>query len=193
MSTCKAVVLLGKKDICKDCIKTDVCKHKADLDKVPIDGLYIETCEYFKDKSKSVELPCKVGDTVWCINEEDEDYTGFVFLGCNEKYAFIRGYVNGSSDVESICQYGYLQFLDWEGFIYCVPIDALYFSKEEAKQAVEKQIPKKPTYEGDGYDDKGNLIYDTAYCPNCDKEFEVYYYSGKCCNECGQVLDRSNE
>lgn len=64
---------------------------------------------------------------------------------------------------------------------------------EIAKQAVEKQIPKKPSYEGDGYDDKGNLIYDTAYCPKCNKEFEVYYYSGKCCNECGQALDRSNE
>ncbi len=61
-----------------------------------------------------------------------------------------------------------------------------------AISAIEKQIPKKPTYEGDGYDDKGNLIYDTAYCPTCDKEFEVYYYSGKCCNECGQALDWSD-
>ena len=58
--------------------------------------------------------------------------------------------------------------------------------------SVEKQIPKKPSYEGDGYDDKGNLIYDTAYCPNCDKEFEVDYYSGKCCDDCGQALDWSD-
>ena len=61
-----------------------------------------------------------------------------------------------------------------------------------AISAIEKQIPKKPTYEGDGYDDKGNLIYDTAYCPTCDKEFEVDYYSRRCCNECGQVLDWSD-
>ena len=28
-----------------------------------------ETCQDFKDKSKMIELPCKVGDTVWCITD----------------------------------------------------------------------------------------------------------------------------
>ena len=65
MSTCKATVILGKNDICKDCTKTDVCKHKANLDKDPIIGMSVEQCEYFKDKSKFIELPCKVGDTVY--------------------------------------------------------------------------------------------------------------------------------
>ena len=31
-----------------------------------------------------------------------------------------------------------------------------------AVSTLEKQMQKKPTYEGDGYDDKGNLIYDTC-------------------------------
>lgn len=67
MSTCKATVILGKTDICKDCMKSDVCKHKANLDKDPIIGMAVERCEYFKDKSKFIELPCKVGDTVYLI------------------------------------------------------------------------------------------------------------------------------
>ena len=62
MSTCKATIILGEKDICKDCIKADVCKHKANLDKDPIIGMFVRKCEHFKDRSKFIELPCKVGD-----------------------------------------------------------------------------------------------------------------------------------
>ena len=31
---------------------------------------------------------------------------------------------------------------------------------EECREAMEKQVPRKPDYEGDGYDDKGKLVYD---------------------------------
>ena len=55
MTLDKATVILGKNDICKDCIKADVCKHKANLDKDPIIGMSVEKCEYFKDKSKFIE------------------------------------------------------------------------------------------------------------------------------------------
>ena len=41
-----------------------------------------------------------------------------------------------------------------------------------AVSALEKQIPKKPDLEGDGYDENGELIYDTGYCPNCRHIFE---------------------
>lgn len=58
--------------------------------------------------------------------------------------------------------------------------------------ALDKQIPKCPDLEGDGYDDNGELIYDTGYCPNCRHEFEVYYDATKYCPNCGQHLDWSN-
>ena len=99
----------------------------------------VEKCEYFKDKSKLIELPCKVGNIVFCIDEEDEDYTGYIFLGCNEKYAFVRGGINGSFDVDTICDYAYERFLEWEEGIYCVPLNALYFSKEEAEKALAER------------------------------------------------------
>lgn len=45
-------------------------------------------------------------------------------------------------------------------------------------------------YEGDGYDDKGNFYYETAYCPNCRNEYEVDYdYHDNYCRKCGQKLD----
>lgn len=47
---------------------------------------------------------------------------------------------------------------------------------EECRGAVEKQKPKMPDYEGDGYAD-GEMVYDTWICPNCgqaiDENLEV--------------------
>ena len=60
----------------------------------------------------------------------------------------------------------------------------------EAFEALEKQIPKMPNYEGDGYWD-GELVYDTWICPNCGKYYEVYYDNYKYCPECGQAIDSS--
>lgn len=59
---------------------------------------------------------------------------------------------------------------------------------EECREAVKKQKPKKPDYEGDGYDDKGELVYDTWICPNCDKKYEVDYDDYKHCPNCGQAI-----
>ena len=57
---------------CKDCIHHEVCKYKDE--KV---SLGTKTCELvaddfkcFKDKSRIVELPCKVGDTVYEIRPD---------------------------------------------------------------------------------------------------------------------------
>lgn len=62
-----------------------------------------------------------------------------------------------------------------------------------AVEALEKQIPKKPNIYGDGYDDDGNLIYDTYDCPNCQKSFEMEYEEYDYCPNCGQALDWSDD
>lgn len=59
---------------------------------------------------------------------------------------------------------------------------------EEVGEAVEKQKPKKPDYEGDGYDKNGHIIYDTWICPNCGKKYEVDYDDYKHCPNCGQAI-----
>lgn len=64
---------------------------------------------------------------------------------------------------------------------------------DKAIEALEKQIPKKPDYEGDGYDDSGNLIYDTYYCPNCYGFYEIDYDRYNFCPNCGQRLDWGDE
>ncbi len=61
-------------------------------------------------------------------------------------------------------------------------------------KALEKQIPKKPDYEGDGYAD-GEIVYEYARCPVCgNDEFEegVNNWGCKFCPDCGQALDWSD-
>lgn len=68
-------------------------------------------------------------------------------------------------------------------------------ARNMAIKALEKQIPKKPTYDGDGYAPDGTLVYDTWICPCCGKRYEVDYDDYTYCPNCGQKidLDRSDE
>ncbi len=54
----------------------------------------------------------------------------------------------------------------------------------------ERTTPKKPVFEGVGYVD-GELVYDTAFCTNCNTEFEYDSWNWKdpYCPNCGQALD----
>lgn len=57
-------------------------------------------------------------------------------------------------------------------------------------EALEKQIPKKPVMEGDGYAD-GYPVYDTWICPNCETHYEVDCDRYDYCPKCEQKLDLS--
>ncbi len=55
---------------CKDCVHYDVCLSSYIRKEYPTEVGYCEEneiCHLFKDKSKFIELPCKVGDTVYVI------------------------------------------------------------------------------------------------------------------------------
>lgn len=69
------------------------------------------------------------------------------------------------------------------------PDGQLLLALDMAIEALEKQIPKKPTFEGDGFDENGNIIYDTWICPCCEEEYEVDYDDHKYCPWCGQMID----
>lgn len=44
---------------CKDCIHYDVCKDETGIQ------ITTELCSDFKDKARFIELPCKIGDTLY--------------------------------------------------------------------------------------------------------------------------------
>ena len=66
-------------------------------------------------------------------------------------------------------------------YILCEALDV-------AIEALEKQIPKKPDFEGDGYWN-GELVYDTWICPCCEEHYEVDYEDYDHCPKCGQAID----
>lgn len=79
---------------CQDCVHYEVCEVTyPDLD---LPFVNLEKCRLFKDKSKFIELPCEVGDTVYVIcgfvseyKVQQIIYDG-IFLWAdllNEKYA----------------------------------------------------------------------------------------------------------
>ena len=76
------------------------------------------------------------------------------------------------------------------------PIDLIELRKQikeaikVAIEALEKQIPEIPDYEGDGYAN-GELIYDTWICPRCGRHYEIDYDHYVYCPQCGQLIDWS--
>lgn len=62
---------------------------------------------------------------------------------------------------------------------------------DTAIEALEKQLPKKPNFEGDEYAPNGTFVYDTWECPNCGECYEVDYDDYDYCPKCGQKIDWS--
>lgn len=61
---------------CENCIHYDACKKISDVHGLTFGSAAF--CNHFKDKSLFVELPCKVRDTVYIIDEADDE--------CGEDY-----------------------------------------------------------------------------------------------------------
>lgn len=62
-----------------------------------------------------------------------------------------------------------------------------------AINAMQKQIPKKPTYDGDGYAPDGSFVWDEWICPGCGTRYEVDFDDYSYCPNCGQATDLSEE
>ena len=69
--------------ICKDCIHVEVCREYVtglaiargvELNETELEQVLVcDDCEHCADRSRFVELPCKVGDTVWFILTDLDD------------------------------------------------------------------------------------------------------------------------
>ena len=72
-------------------------------------------------------------------------------------------------------------------------VEDLNNAYDVAIRALEKQIPKNPTYEGDGYAPDGMFIWGEWICPCCGRRYEVDYDDYDYCPDCGQKLDWSEK
>lgn len=71
---------------CKDCLSCKVC-YLTQVEGIP-ECTEVRDCIHFKDRNKFVELPCKVGDTVYVktlfgdyAEAEVRDYSYFIYCG----------------------------------------------------------------------------------------------------------------
>ena len=106
---------------CKDCIHYDVCKALSGFTDKLIKsyekvfekyGDAKEECEYFKDKSKLIELPCKIGDYIkWRNNWGGTvllEVTGFDFdvkgnvIKYHTKYSDIQPFIDDENVINII-------------------------------------------------------------------------------------------
>ena len=45
--------------------------------------------EDLEEQGLLLKLPCKVGDTVWCVDVDEDDYSGMIFMGMCGDYVIV--------------------------------------------------------------------------------------------------------
>ena len=120
-------------ETCKDCFHYDVCKTEDEIlcAGTKVKDLISDNFKCFKDKSRFIELPCKLGDELYCVyspprpaNPADK---GKWYMNKFEVARFHYG-VKGLS----IEMYGY-------GTVSVNEIGkTVFFTKEEAEKALKE-------------------------------------------------------
>ena len=107
---------------CKDCLHYEVCQFHIDEET----KLTVNECEYFKDRSKFIELPCKVGDMVYYFfNDNLSEYCEVPIAGFHiDRYRI-------AFEIEILGQKFFIdtEFLD----------ERVFLTKEEAEKALAER------------------------------------------------------
>lgn len=116
---------------CRNCVHWEVCREYVtglaaargvDLNMDELEAvLKCDDCENFKDRSRFVQLPCKVGDTIYRLKDGKVTKEQVVEFGISSRGVVLYrtlGYELGYSDY-----FG----------------NSLFFSKEEAEQALKER------------------------------------------------------
>ena len=130
---------------CKDCIHYDVCaEHLSVIGCEDLHGFDDEQidCKHFKDKSLVLDLPCKMGDTVYRIvyvyNGEPKIIEGeiFEFAITNESASVkrIKHRFYFMAKGEDYIRRNYSYWGDFEDFGTFV-----FLTREEAEQALKER------------------------------------------------------
>lgn len=120
---------------CNDCYNYEICRLK-DI-KNPKDCETIEDlndiekiCGYFKDKLKIIDLPCKVGDTVYVVFDN--------YITSARVLAFYIDKMGGMCDLQVKTKdetaTGFKTIIDKDNYTF----ENIFLTKEEAEKALEK-------------------------------------------------------
>lgn len=141
---------------CMNCIHNPVC----DLWRLQVGqdagSFQLSGCDHFKDRSRFVELPCKVGDTVYVINEKHPcfacwDCTDHCHLDCRisdrrnlvAKRAVVSSisYNQRNNEINlDIVSHNTQILHDYEmTYAFCDFGKTVFLSHEEAEKALKKR------------------------------------------------------
>ena len=116
---------------CKDCYHFDVCNNYLnDFREIGFllgHNLNAIGCRFFKDKSKIIELPCKVGDTVYFIK------SAFTYLK-EPKAEIVKTIITAEYDTIYKTQN--------RAFNIAVIGETVFLTREEAEQALRESENK---------------------------------------------------
>lgn len=107
-----------------------------------VDKLSIKLGEYedLEEQGLLLRLPCKVGDTVWCIEEFEDgfEYSGYKFMAmCGEFVIVTPKYSN--CDFKEQLHEMERESREWEGIsVDMFKKENVFLTKEEAEQALER-------------------------------------------------------
>lgn len=103
---------------CKDCIHEEACVFSSVTESA-------EHCRHFTDKSRFVELPCKVGDNIYMIAGSGDE--AFVADGRVKSIIF-----------ESECVWIYSIYTCGLTYHHKAGTDTYFFTREEAEKKLEE-------------------------------------------------------
>ncbi len=119
---------------CKDCIHFESCKNLYETHGEGLSGdSYV--CDFFKDQSRFVELPCKVGDKVYLDN-------------LHIKYADVIGiYIDAFGGVLDLRAFTNVPIPNGFGYEHFISKDytfedigkRIFLTREEAEQALKER------------------------------------------------------
>lgn len=127
---------------CKECIDYNGNINKCfNICGKPLDAIE-ELAEYkqLEEQGLLLKLPCEVGDTVWVIDEYENEYDGYLFMAtCGECVIVAVEYAHCTGDFNRQL----LEMIDesYDNFGVDVEIyhkDKVFLTKEEAEQELKR-------------------------------------------------------
>ena len=113
---------------CENCYHYEACLNSLSENKVLI-NTEVFACEYYKDKSLIVELPCRVGDVVFTIE-----------YNCDSESSYIEKIKCNSIEIYDCDISIYCETIEGNYDTY-IPADfgeTVFLSREEAERALEE-------------------------------------------------------
>ena len=126
---------LGKKEYLKD-----IPEYIEALE-MAIEALEkVEEYKRLEEQGLLLRLPCKVGDTVWCVDVDEDDYSGMIFMGmCGDYVIGCSTYAHLEDAFDAQIAEMALESKENYGVeVYIYHKDDVFLTREEAEQKLKE-------------------------------------------------------